>query len=253
MSENKLPRVAKLRDGSSASGRWEAFGIDCYVLDDGRRVLSQRGILKHIAGRDDQSDLGKYLDAANNAEAKKALSQNDGAFSFLSGGGVKCIGREAKDVAALATFFVSAALDGTLPPEKFYIAVNATKLLGALATIALEALVDEVTGFQAERVHDWLQDRLNLLVQGDPAKYKRLWTTRLVKTLCQVYRIPHDPSVGFPVWLTGIAGKLYDLILTSDVVDAVRPRSRSLIARGVSGAGPAMSAAALLCPLPPER
>lgn len=102
MSENKLPRVAKLRDGSSASGRWEAFGIDCYVLDDGRRVLSQRGILKHIAGRDDQSDLGKYLDAANNAEAKKALSQNDGAFSFLSGGGVKCIGREAKDVAALA-------------------------------------------------------------------------------------------------------------------------------------------------------
>lgn len=221
-TEIKLPRVAKLRDGSQASGRWETFGIDCYVLDDGRRVLSQRSILKHIAGRADQSDLSKYLDAVNDDEAKKGLSQSDGAFSFLSGGGTRCIGREAKDVAAVASFFVEAALDGTLPPEKFYLASNANKLLGALATIALEALVDEVTGYQAERATDWLQDRLNLLVQGDPAKYKRLWTTRLVKTLCQVYRIPHDPSVGFPVWLTGIAGKLYDLILTSDVVDAVR-------------------------------
>lgn len=223
-TEIKLPRVAKLRDGSQASGRWEAFGIDCYVLDDGRRVLSQRGILKQIAGINGggSRELQAYLDVANNAVAKKALWEKDSSFEFLSGGGTRCIGREAKDVAALATFFVTAALDGTLPPEKFYIAINATKLLGALATIALEALVDEVTGYQAERATDWLQDRLNLLVQGDPAKYKRLWTTRLVKTLCQVYRIPHDPSVGFPVWLTGIAGKLYDLILTSDVVDAVR-------------------------------
>lgn len=33
-------------------------------------------------------------------------------------------------------------------------------------------------------------------------------------------------------------------------VYAVRPRSRTLVARGVAGAGPAVSAAALLCPIP---
>lgn len=213
-----IPRVAKLRDGSQAAGRWADHNLDCYVLDDGRRVLSQRSILKLVAGTSDNGNLATYLDAVSNGAAKNP----SGAIEFLSGGGVRCLGREAKDVAAVANVFVVAALEGRLTPDKMYLAINANRLVAALATLALEAIVDEVTGYQAERATDWLQDRLNLLVQGDPAKYKRLWTTRLVKTLCQVYRIPHDPSVGFPVWLTGIAGKLYDLILTSDVVDAVR-------------------------------
>lgn len=217
-TEIKLPRVAKLRDGSQASGRWADHNLDCYVLDDGRRVLSQRSILRLVVGGDVGGNIALYLSAV----AEKGLDMNTGAIEFLSGGGTRCVGREAKDVAALANLFVVAALEGRLPADRMHLAVNANRLVAALATLALEAIVDEVTGYQAERATDWLQDRLNLLVQGDPAKYKRLWTTRLVKTLCQVYRIPHDPSVGFPVWLTGIAGKLYDLILTSDVVDAVR-------------------------------
>lgn len=218
LTEIKLPRVAKLRDGSQASGRWADHNLDCYVLDDGRRVLSQRSILRLVVG----GDVGGNIDLYLSAVAEKGLDMNTGAIEFLSGGGTRCVGREAKDVAALANLFVVAALEGRLPADRMHLAVNANRLVAALATLALEAIVDEVTGYQAERATDWLQDRLNLLVQGDPAKYKRLWTTRLVKTLCQVYRIPHDPSVGFPVWLTGIAGKLYDLILTSDVVDAVR-------------------------------
>ena len=217
-----IPRVAKLRDGSPAAGRWEAFGIDCYVLDDGRRVLSQRGILKQIAGRSDEGDLGRYLDKVNDGAAKNALRQNDGSFVFLSGGGTKCNGREAKDVAALATFFVTAALDGTLPPEKFYIAVNATKLLGALATIGLEALVDEITGYEKERQARFLEDRIALYIVDDPQTYRKLWTDRLVKTMCQTFRVAHDKSKGFPIFLTGIAGKLYDSILSSQLVDVVR-------------------------------
>lgn len=219
-----LPRVAKLRDGSQASGRWEAFGIDCYVLDDGRRVLSQRGILKHIAGRADQSDLSKYLDAVNDDEAKRGLSQSDGAFSFLSGGGTRCIGREAKDVAAVASFFVTAALDGTLPADKIHLAINANKLLSALATIGLEALIDEVTGFEKERQARFLEDRIALYIVDDPQTYKRLWTARLTKTMCDTFRVAYDKSKGFPVFLTGIAGKLYDAILSSDLVDVVREK-----------------------------
>lgn len=216
------PRVAKLRDGKQASGRWEAFGIDCYVLDDGRRVLSQRGIVRQIVGHDKTGYIDRYLDAVTDAEAKKGLAHN--AFEFLSGGGTRCIGREAKDVAAMANVFVVAALEGRLAPEQMHMAVNANRILAALATIALEALVDEVTGYQEERSKDFLQDRLALLVQDDPAAYKKLWTSSLVRTLCRTFRVAHDPSVGFPIFLTGIAGKLYDMILTSDVVDAVREK-----------------------------
>lgn len=215
-----IPRVAKLRDGSQAAGRWADHNLDCYVLDDGRRVLSQRSILKLVAGTSDNGNLATYLDAVSNGAAKNP----SGAIEFLSGGGVRCLGREAKDVAAVANVFVVAALEGRLTPDKMYLAINANRLLAALATIALEAIVDEVTGFQQERAHDFLQDRLALLVQDDPAAYKKLWTDRLVKTMCQTFRVAHDPKVGFPVFLTSIAGKLYEMILSSEVVDAIRDK-----------------------------
>lgn len=219
----KLPRVAKLRDGSQAAGRWADHNLDCYVLDDGRRVLSQSSILRLVAGG--SKDLSRLVDrVAGDFGSPPLVDVSFGSFEFLSGGGTRCVGREAKDVAALANLFVVAALEGRLPADRMHLAVNANRLVAALATLALEAIVDEVTGFQKERASDFLQDRLSLLVQDDPAAYRKLWTTKLVKTMCQTFRVLHDPSVGFPVFLTGIAGKLYDMILTSHVMEAVREK-----------------------------
>lgn len=67
-----------------------------------------------------------------------------------------------------------------------------------------------------------VQDRIRLYLVASPTEYRRLWEDEVIEALARLYRIARDPSKGFPVWLCGIAGKLYDRIWTSPVAAKVR-------------------------------
>lgn len=67
-----------------------------------------------------------------------------------------------------------------------------------------------------------VQDRIRLYLVASPVEYQRLWEDEVIDALARLYQIERDPSKGFPVWLCGIAGKLYDCIWTSPVADKVR-------------------------------
>jgi hypothetical protein len=75
---------------------------------------------------------------------------------------------------------------------------------------------------EAMRGRAVVNDRIKLYIVETPAEYRRLWEDEAIDALAHLYRIPRDAKRGFPVWLCGIAGKLYDRIWTSPVANKVR-------------------------------
>lgn len=82
-----------------AAGKlFEELGVDvdCYVLEGPRRVLSQRGILRAIRGKNDgreRGDLGVYLSRLPSRYAELATATE---IEFTLPGGGIAIGREAQ-------------------------------------------------------------------------------------------------------------------------------------------------------------
>lgn len=70
-----------------------------------------------------------------------------------------------------------------------------------------------------------VKDRIRLYLVSSPQEYQRLWEDEVIDALASVYRIDRDPTKGFPVWLCGIAGKLYDRIWSSEIAEDVRSRN----------------------------
>lgn len=69
-----------------------------------------------------------------------------------------------------------------------------------------------------------IKDRIRLYLVDSPTEYRKLWEDEVVESLAHLYRNERDRSKGFPVWLCGIAGKLYDRIWTSEVANKVREK-----------------------------
>ena len=75
--------------------------------------------------------------------------------------------------------FVKARNGGTLTPKQIEIAIKADMFLAACAKTGLDALIDEVTGYQYERVHDALQIKLNLYLEQEMRKWEKTFPDEL--------------------------------------------------------------------------
>lgn len=184
-------------------GVWEKYGIDCYVLDDGRRVMSQRGVLRCITGGTTASDLDRYV--------TRAVGENGliPGVEALSKNGTRMIVREAKDVAAVAQLFVDAAIDGRLREDQRHLAKGASALLGGLAGIALDALVDEITGYQYERPADALRSEIDRILTPVACDWDEMWPRELIVTMARLYGMPWDGAGRYPFWTQSVMHQVH--------------------------------------------
>ena len=155
--------------------------IQCYVLEDETRVLSQRGL---------QSALGMGLGGARIAGARrigqlvgyiesKDIDVNDlparaeAAIEFQPpGGGRTALATPAVLLVDLCKLILEARDAGVLHPRQSHIAVQADILIRGLATVGIIALVDEATGYQDIRAQRYLATILEAFI----AKELQPWT-----------------------------------------------------------------------------
>jgi P63C domain len=156
--------------------------IPCAVLDNGMRVLTQRGVLSAI-GRSPQAKGGQgaskgglptFLYASNLRpfiSDELILATKPIIYKPLSGGYSEqgryrtiAFGCRADALSAICRVYVEAEKAGALIATQRHIATTAKKLLEALQNVAMIALVDEATGYQAVRAHDELQKILEAYV-----------------------------------------------------------------------------------------
>jgi hypothetical protein len=148
--------------------------LDCYVLEDGRRVFHKRGMARALGMKSgggnvflravQRKGLGseidrKLFDKIENPIVFKPLTQDLGH------------GYDAEVLVEICRAIIRAQESGKLHSTQHGLAEQAQILLNAFAKVGVTALIDEATGFQQVRS----PDALRVLVQQYIEEERREW------------------------------------------------------------------------------
>lgn len=148
--------------------------LECYVLEDGRRVFAKRGMARAIGLKSEGGNAflktlgGKKLGSEINPELRESL---ENPIVFNISGSDPGHGYEAETLVEVCKAVVRADDAGKLLDSQKPMAAQARAIINALAKVGIAALVDEATGYQTERS----PDALRLLVQAYIEKEQREW------------------------------------------------------------------------------
>lgn len=171
--------------------------LQCYVLEDGTRVLSQGGFLEAL-GRHPKANVRRQDDGE---EQIPAILQGKGIKPFISPeileksrpirfqvpGGGRASGYRADLLPDVCEVYLRARDNGALLKHQEHIARQAELLMRGLAHVGIIALVDEATGYQEVRAKNalaqvleaFIAKELQAWVQTFPADfYKELFRLR---------------------------------------------------------------------------
>jgi len=193
MSEKK--RIVKYEGTLDLAGKI----IPCYVLDDGTRVLSGRGMQEAMKMVDDVEDgketagtrLTRYL---NQKSLKPFIFKGKSADHFVPlicyKGTAKINGFEATRLADLCDGFLEARKNIDLSKRQQIIADECEILIRAFAKVGIIALVDEATGYQYDREKLELQAILKLFISEEILEWQRTFHLGFYKEIFRLWHIP---------------------------------------------------------------
>jgi len=141
--------------------------LDCAVLDDGTRILSATSIFEAFGrsrkGQNKRLEIeGTALPpfvAAKNLKPyiNQGVIEGTKLIEYLDGGRKKT-GYKATLLPLVCEVYLDARRsEKKMPASQLKVAEQAEILLGALARVGIDALVDEATGYQLDRKHDALR------------------------------------------------------------------------------------------------
>ena len=150
--------------------------LECYVLEDGTRLLSQAGFL---------SALGRHRKANVRRERVPAILQGKAISPFICEDtlekstpiafrtpyGSRASGYRADLLPEVCEVYLKARDANALPPNQIHVAKQADILMRGLAHVGIIALVDEATGYQDVRA----RNALALILEQFIAKELQAW------------------------------------------------------------------------------
>lgn len=156
--------------------------LPCYVLNDGRRVISRTGATSSLTGRKGRSgDLESYI-GVGALQGYLPSEFADHMIEFtLQGVKHKTVrGVTAESFCDLCTAYVRALEDGALQSDRQReIAAHAGMFLAASAKVGLLALIDEATGYQFDRAEDALRLKLKMFLEDEMRKWEKTFPDQL--------------------------------------------------------------------------
>ena len=147
------------------------FKITSSVLDDGRRIFSERSLAtafgikgsgaywqKKREAKSGSAFLPEYLSAKYLQDfiSNELRSKFESAILYISRGGQESNGVDATILADICDVYITAKNKGVINTKFLVVAENAYIMLKAFAKVGIVALVDEATGYQDVRMKDEL-------------------------------------------------------------------------------------------------
>jgi hypothetical protein len=154
--------------------------LPCYVLSDGRRVISRTGATASLTGRG-SGNLESYI-RIGPLQSYLPVDFTDHMIEFtLEGVTHKTVrGITAESFCDLCTAYVTALEAGVLASDRQReIAAHAGMFLAASAKVGLLALIDEATGYQFDRAEDALRFKLKIFLDEEMRKWEKTFPDQL--------------------------------------------------------------------------
>ena len=204
--------------------------IQCYVLDNGTRVLSQRGVLDGLKmGRGTGGGGGDRLASFAGGKGISPFLNNDllaaieNPIKFIGPrGGSIAYGYPAAMIADICDAILSARKAGALQKQQEHIAHQAEILVRGFARVGIIALVDEATGYQKDRAKDALAQILEAFVAKELQPYIRTFPVEYYEQLFRIYSLPYPP-VGNKSWRPSFFGKITNEVVYTRLAPELLP------------------------------
>lgn len=181
MASLPLPPVGRQpRPVAEWQGELE-MGISCFVLSDGRRIISRTGATSALTGLTGQGSLETYVQVeALKGYVPANLDDLMVEFTIKEVTHRKVMGLTAETFLDICTGYVQAMQDEALTTDRQrQIALKAASFLAACSKVGLIALIDEATGYQYERAEDALRVKLKLFLEDEMRPWEKTFPDEL--------------------------------------------------------------------------
>ncbi|MEM0982705.1 MAG: P63C domain-containing protein [Planctomycetota bacterium] len=177
--------------------------IPCAVLEDGTRVLTQYGFLQAVGrsgrpqGRSGEEGFEKQAPflAPNNLKTfvSKDLASSSRPIAFRMTTGGTAWGYRAELLPKVCEVYLRARDEGVLLKSQEKFAMACDILMRGLAHTGIVALVDEATGFQADRARDALAKILERFIADELRKWVKTFPDDFYKEMFRLKGWTYDP------------------------------------------------------------
>jgi hypothetical protein len=193
--------------------------MECHVLSDGRRVLTQREVVRVLTAGRDSGNLQAYLQSKVFADNPLDL----GAMIQFKIPGTQYIanGYEATLLIELCERYLEARNLGILKGKQKALATQAEIIMRASAKIGIIALIDEATGYQRIREKQALQLKLQAFIAEDLQDWALMFPTEFWLELARLEGVHYSPRSRPLRWGKYIMAFVYDAV-DQDVGNTLR-------------------------------
>lgn len=196
--------------------------FECHVLSDGRRVLTQREVVRVLSGGRDSSNLTRYLER-NPLYTPELLDGRVIQFT-VPGVGQAAHGYEAMLLIEICDMYLNAREQGLLKSSQKGLAKTAEVVVRACARVGLIALIDEATGYQEVREKRALQLKLQAFIADEMQEWARMFPEEFWLELARLEGTRYSPRNRPLRWGKYVMMFVYDSI-DSDVGRELRERN----------------------------
>lgn len=195
--------------------------MECHVLNDGRRVLTQREVVRVLSGGRVSGTLSRYLQRLQSYNP----GQFDGrTFGFNVSSQTVATGYEATVLIEICELYLNARAEGSLKPSQLKLAAMAEVIVRSTAKVGIIALIDEVTGFQEVRAKNDLQRKLEAFIAEELGEWAKLFPDEFWYELARLEGIHYSPRSRPLRWGKYVMSFVYDAV-DKDVGKVLRERN----------------------------
>lgn len=154
--------------------------VDCYVLDDDRRVVSMRATVRAISG-DENGKIMDYIGVRSLSKYLNADAITSSIIEFnIPGTQFTAKGITAETFLEICSAYMTALASGEhLTEKQISTAINCSILISACAKTGLIALIDEATGYQYVRESDALQVKIRAFISDELRAWEKTFPDEL--------------------------------------------------------------------------
>ncbi len=210
----------------------EQLKIPCFVLSDGRRVISGRGMTAAIGMKGRGQGIAriashKAISPFFSNELRLAI---ESPIQFIGTGSRKAMpaaGSEATVLYDICQAILDARNAGALKtPQEVRYGYQAEILIRAFGKVGINAIVDEVTGYQEDRERDGLQKLLAMYLSEEKLRWAKMFPDEFYKQLFRLMGWQYNSmSVARPGYVGKLTNKLVYDKLPPGVIDELRRKN----------------------------
>lgn len=195
---------------------------ECHVLNDFRRVFTQREIVRVLSGGRDSGNLQRYL-GRNPLTIDLADGVGKTLHFLIPPGRMEAIGYEATHLVEICDKYMEAYRQKLLKPSQYKLVRQAEIVMRSCAKVGIIALIDEATGFQKVRAEHALQIKLQAFIADELQEWARMFPTEFWYELARLEGIRYSPRARPLRWGRYIMMFVYDAI-DEDVGNELRAK-----------------------------